>query len=200
MLTQDRPLGRHLAEHTGRVVAGDVGSRFRVDDIGYRHRRMARAARALDAVAYRNETRPEGDGLRFRLILVQPRAEERHQVIHPLIVSPRRPIVAASSTVRALPGRYAKFLTAVAGNALVYADVTYGTTNRWVELATAAAVALGVLAVPNTPKAAVQVTLPAIKAPSATEIGREVLAAIRKQGMTATTAPPEPPAATGPGA
>jgi hypothetical protein len=60
--------------------------------------------------------------------------------------------VAASGTVKALPGRYAKFLTAVAGNALVYADVTYGATNRWVELATAAAVALGVLAVPNSPK------------------------------------------------
>jgi hypothetical protein len=58
--------------------------------------------------------------------------------------------VATARTVKALPGRYAKFLTAVAGNALVYADITYGATNRWVELATAAAVALGVLAVPNT--------------------------------------------------
>ena len=50
-----------------------------------------------------------------------------------------------------LPGRYAKFLTALAGNALVFASATYGSTNKWVELATAAAVALGVLAVPNTP-------------------------------------------------
>ena len=59
--------------------------------------------------------------------------------------------MAAAGTVRTLPGRYAKFLTALAGNALVYADVTYGAANRWVELATAAAVALGVLAVPNAP-------------------------------------------------
>ena len=50
-----------------------------------------------------------------------------------------------------LPGRYAKFLTALAGNALVFASATYGSTNKWVELATAAAVAFGVLAVPNTP-------------------------------------------------
>ena len=53
--------------------------------------------------------------------------------------------------VKTLPGRYAKFLAALAGNALVYAAATYGATNHWVELATAAAVALGVLAVPNAP-------------------------------------------------
>jgi hypothetical protein len=76
--------------------------------------------------------------------------------------------VAASGTVRALPGRYAKFLTAVAGNALVYADVTYGATNRWVELATAAAVALGVLAVPNTPKAVPEPPAPAAAPPAGT--------------------------------
>ena len=46
-----------------------------------------------------------------------------------------------TAPLAALPGRYAKFLTALAGNALVYADATYGSTNRWVELATAAAVA-----------------------------------------------------------
>lgn len=56
-----------------------------------------------------------------------------------------------TAPLKALPGRYAKFLTALAGNALVYAAATYGRTNRWVELATAAAVAFGVLAVPNTP-------------------------------------------------
>ena len=62
---------------------------------------------------------------------------------------------------RMLPGRYAKFLTALAGNALVYAAVTYGGTNRWVQLATAAAAALGVLAVPNTaPAAAVPAPAP----------------------------------------
>lgn len=56
-----------------------------------------------------------------------------------------------AAPLKTLPGRYAKFLTALAGNALVYADITYGATNKWVELATAAAVALGVLAVPNSP-------------------------------------------------
>ena len=46
-------------------------------------------------------------------------------------------------------GQYAKFLTAVAGQALVYAQATYGADNRWVQLATAAAAALAVFAVPN---------------------------------------------------
>jgi hypothetical protein len=50
-----------------------------------------------------------------------------------------------------LPGRYAKFLTALAGQALVYAQYTYGAGNKWVTAATALAAALGVLAVPNTP-------------------------------------------------
>jgi hypothetical protein len=49
------------------------------------------------------------------------------------------------------PGRYAKFLTALAGQALVYAQYTYGAGNKWVTAATALAAALGVLAVPNTP-------------------------------------------------
>ena len=72
-----------------------------------------------------------------------------------------------AAPLRTLPGRYAKFLTALAGNALVYADITYGATNRWVELATAAAVALGVLAVPNSPgKAPALVTLPPTPPPS----------------------------------
>jgi hypothetical protein len=66
-----------------------------------------------------------------------------------------------AAPIKTLPGRYAKFLTALAGNALVYADITYGATNKWVELATAAAVALGVLAVPNSPaKAPALITLP----------------------------------------
>lgn len=73
--------------------------------------------------------------------------------------------MATGGNARTLPGRYAKFLTAVAGNALVYADVTYGATNRWVELATAAAAALGVLAVPNTP--APPAVMPELPAPAA---------------------------------
>jgi hypothetical protein len=53
-------------------------------------------------------------------------------------------------------GQYAKFLTALGGQALIYAQYTYGASNKWVELATAAAVALGVYAVPNAPKPAAQ--------------------------------------------
>jgi hypothetical protein len=52
---------------------------------------------------------------------------------------------------KATIGRYAKFLTAVAGQALVYAQFTYGADNRWVQLGTAAAAALAVYAVPNKP-------------------------------------------------
>jgi hypothetical protein len=55
---------------------------------------------------------------------------------------------------KATIGRYAKFLTAAAGQALVYAQVTYGADNKWVQLATAAAAALAVFAVPNTAKPA----------------------------------------------
>ena len=51
-------------------------------------------------------------------------------------------------------GRYAKFLTAIAAQALAYAQYTYGSSNKWVELATAAAGALAVFAVPNAPKPA----------------------------------------------
>ena len=79
--------------------------------------------------------------------------------------------MAAAGTVRTLPGRYAKFLTALAGNALVYADVTYGAANRWVELATAAAVALGVLAVPNAPAPPGRAAAPASPAPPAPPAG-----------------------------
>ena len=56
-----------------------------------------------------------------------------------------------------IPGQYAKFLTAIAGQALVYAQATYGTDNKWVQIATAAAAALAVFAVPNTPAPAAPV-------------------------------------------
>ena len=69
--------------------------------------------------------------------------------------------MATAAKARTLPGRYAKFLTAIAGNALVYAAATYGATNHWVELATAAAAALGVLAVPNSPAPALPELPPA---------------------------------------
>ena len=58
-------------------------------------------------------------------------------------------------------GQYSKFLVAIAGQALIYAQYTYGSSNKWVELATAAAVALGVFAVPNTPKPPVSPVSPA---------------------------------------
>jgi hypothetical protein len=51
----------------------------------------------------------------------------------------------------ALPGRYAKFLTAAAGIGIVYAQNQFGASNQWVQLAVAIGAALGVLAVPNTP-------------------------------------------------
>lgn len=52
-----------------------------------------------------------------------------------------------------LPGQYAKFLTATAGQALVYL-YTYGWAWHVKEAALLAAVALGVLGIPNTPKPA----------------------------------------------
>ena len=67
-----------------------------------------------------------------------------------------------------LPGRYAKFLTALAGNALVFASATYGSTSKWVELATAAAVAFGVLAIPKHARPAsraARLTTPLSQAP-----------------------------------
>ena len=51
-----------------------------------------------------------------------------------------------------LPAQYAKFITAIIGQALVYGIYTYGSSNKWVELGIAAAAALGVYAVPNAPK------------------------------------------------
>jgi hypothetical protein len=55
------------------------------------------------------------------------------------------------ATSSALPGRYAKFLTAAAGIGIVYAQNQFGASNQWVQLAVAIGAALGVLAVPNTP-------------------------------------------------
>jgi len=49
-----------------------------------------------------------------------------------------------------LPGQYAKFLTAVAGQAVVYLQWKYGATGaEWLPIVLAAAAALGVYAVPN---------------------------------------------------
>src|ERR1017187_248855 len=60
-----------------------------------------------------------------------------------------------AAVVKALPGRYAKFLTAAAGIGIVYAQNQFGASNQWVQLAVAVAAALGVLAVPNPPPAVV---------------------------------------------
>lgn len=49
-------------------------------------------------------------------------------------------------------GPYSKAITAVAGQALAYATLYYG-GNKWVAAAVAIAAALGVYAVPNSPKA-----------------------------------------------
>jgi len=46
-------------------------------------------------------------------------------------------------------GQYSKFFTGIAGQALTYATLYYG-TNHYVALAVAIASALGVYAVPNT--------------------------------------------------
>jgi hypothetical protein len=48
-------------------------------------------------------------------------------------------------------GQYSKFLTGIAGQALTYATLYYG-TNHYVALAVAVASALGIYAVPNTSK------------------------------------------------
>jgi len=46
-------------------------------------------------------------------------------------------------------GQYSKFLTGIAGQALTFATLYYG-TNHWVSAAVAAAAALGIYAVPNS--------------------------------------------------
>ena len=51
-----------------------------------------------------------------------------------------------------IPAQYAKFLAAIAGQALLFAQYEYGSGNKWVTLTTAAAACLGVAAVPNAPK------------------------------------------------
>lgn len=56
-------------------------------------------------------------------------------------------------------GRYGKAITAVVGQIMTYLSLYEG-TNHWVVLVIAAASALGVYAVPNTPKTAGPVTPP----------------------------------------
>ena len=54
-----------------------------------------------------------------------------------------------------IPGQYAKFLTAIAGQAVVYLQWKYGASGaEWLPIVLAAAAALGVYAVPNAPKTA----------------------------------------------
>ena len=62
-----------------------------------------------------------------------------------------------------LPARYAKFLTALAGQVVVYLQWKYGASGaQWLPIVLGAAAALGVYAVPNAPKA------PAVPAPPVT--------------------------------
>jgi hypothetical protein len=61
-----------------------------------------------------------------------------------------------------LPAQYAKFLTAVAGNVVVYLQWKYGASGaEWLPIVLAAASALGVYAVPNAPKPAAPAPAPA---------------------------------------
>ena len=64
-----------------------------------------------------------------------------------------------------LPGQYAKFITAALGQVLVYLQI-YGWAWHIKEAAVMAAVALGVLGIPNTPK---PVPAPAVVPPSLTQ-------------------------------
>ena len=51
-----------------------------------------------------------------------------------------------------LPAQYAKFLTAIAGQVVVYLEWKYGSSSTtWLPIVLAAAAALGVYAVPNAP-------------------------------------------------
>jgi len=62
-----------------------------------------------------------------------------------------------------LPAQYAKFLTALAGQVVVYLQWKYGASGaQWLPIVLGAAAALGVYAVPNAPKA------PAVPAPPVT--------------------------------
>ena len=76
-----------------------------------------------------------------------------------------------------LPAQYAKFLTAVAGNVVVYLQWKYGASGaEWLPIVLAAASALGVYAVPNAAPPA-----PAVPAPVPSNV-------------TITPASPAPPA------
>ena len=62
-----------------------------------------------------------------------------------------------------IPAQYAKFLTAHAGQVIVYLQWKYGASGaQWLPIVLGAAAALGVYAVPNAPKA------PAVPAPPVT--------------------------------
>ena len=62
-----------------------------------------------------------------------------------------------------LPAQYAKFLTALAGQVVLYLQWKYGASGaQWLPIVLGAAAALGVYAVPNAPKA------PAVPAPPVT--------------------------------
>ena len=62
-----------------------------------------------------------------------------------------------------IPAQYAKFLTALAGQVVVYLQWKYGASGaQWLPIVLGAAAALGVYAVPNAPKA------PAVPAPPVT--------------------------------
>ena len=51
-----------------------------------------------------------------------------------------------------LPAQYAKFLTAIVGNVVVYLQWKYGASDTtWLPVVLGAAAALGVYAVPNAP-------------------------------------------------
>ena len=56
-----------------------------------------------------------------------------------------------------IPAQYAKFLTALAGQVIVYLQWKYGASGaQWLPIVLAAASALGVYAIPNAPKAVPQ--------------------------------------------
>jgi hypothetical protein len=51
-----------------------------------------------------------------------------------------------------IPAQYAKFITAIVGQVVVYLEWKYGSsTTTWLPIVLAAAAALGVYAVPNSP-------------------------------------------------
>ena len=51
-----------------------------------------------------------------------------------------------------IPSQYAKFITAIVGQVVVYLQWKYGNATTWLPIVLGAAAALGVYAVPNTPK------------------------------------------------